>query len=154
MGKRRRDAPGTRPDARRIERALRRLGDRLERRGIGQEVKHARRARLRGEAAVLERSERREDVGLLIAPPDADPRPAVRRLARDVVALVDDAAARCREVARQQIDERRLPGPVRTDDRMQLPELDSDGDAPLTAARPPKRRVRSRVARIVSVDGG
>src|SRR4029453_1341780 len=70
----------------------------------------ARRARLRSETAVLEGSEGRKDIGLLVTAADADARATVMRKMCDVPAPVMDAASRCRQIPRHKIDHRRRAG--------------------------------------------
>jgi hypothetical protein len=98
-------------------------------------------ARLCREARVLENAHRRKDVGILATP---IPRAAVRREARDVRSLVADAARGRLDIARQEVDQRRLARAVRADQRMELPahECDRDAVARREAAEAPRQPTR------------
>ena len=101
-------------------------------------------ARLRGEAAVLEHRERHEHVGLLVAAADAEARDRVRRQPGDVAVEEPHRALRGREIAGEQVDERRLAGAVGTDHRVHLAVAAGDRDAidRRKAAEAPRQRVR------------
>ena len=104
------------------------------------------RARLRGEPAVLEHAERGKIVGALVAAAEAGARAARLRPARDVARRQADAAGGRRELAREQVDQRRLAGAVGADDRVHLAAVQRRARRASTAARPPKRRVSARSA--------
>ena len=76
--------------------------------------------RLRRKAAILERREFAEDVGALETAPDAEPGDAMGRKPGDLAPLIEDAAAARLQLARQQVDERRLAGAVGADDGVDL----------------------------------
>ena len=100
------------------ERARGRRVDLVVALGAAEEAHRARQPRLRREAAVLERAEAEEDVGLLVAAPDAALRNPLRRQPGDVLAEQLDAAGARREVAREHVDQRGLARAVGPDHRV------------------------------------
>ena len=64
---------------------------------------------------VLDRAHLAEQLQILEGAADAGPRPPLRRPARDVAVLEADMARRRRQVARDQVEQGRLPRPVRPD---------------------------------------
>src|SRR5258705_11461130 len=79
--------------------------------GRPEEMHRVRQTRLRGKAAILERGERQEEIGFLIAARNAQLRDALRREPRDVPPFKQHPAGAHRQISRQQIDECGLPAP-------------------------------------------
>ena len=92
----------------------------------------------------------RNDVGALIAAPEAAARDRVRRPAGDVLAVEADAAGAGLQLARQEVDERGLAGAVRADDAVHLVGREARGVTSSTATSPPKRRVRPSTASVLA----
>ena len=84
--------------------------------------------RLRREPDVLERRQQREHVRDLERAADPGAGAPERRLGRDVDAVEKDAAARRPGQAGDEVEERRLAGPVRADDGKQLTFADLEPD--------------------------
>ncbi len=108
--------------------------------GRMQEAHRAAAPALRREPDIPGDAELGKDVGLLVASGDAEAGDAMRRPSGDVVRTEADAAGIGRQVAREQVDERRLAGAVRADDAMDLArrqlEIDTvDGDEAAEAPR-------------------
>src|SRR5207237_4536176 len=84
---------------------------------------------LDGDADVLQHGQLREDAGDLEGTRDAAP--AARRGGErgDVVAVEEDTTRRRRQEPRDQVEQRGLPGAVRSDDRPQLARLHRETDA-------------------------
>ena len=147
-------------------RARARRDDRPVAARVGEDAPGVRRARLRGEAAVLERGERREDVGLLDSCGRC--RGATRRSAlqpRDVAAPVADAARRGGESPDSRLISVDLPAPLGPITAWRSPRCELDGDvvdggeaaeaarqpggrraAPQPSSPPRPRRTRAQVA--------
>src|SRR5271166_1023290 len=117
------DLAGTSLQSSSLERVPRDVTHRLVAEGVGEDVQHTRGARLRGETTVLKCSEHRKDIRLLVAATDTDARAAVGAIAGDVATFVAYAAGRDGQVARKKVDQRCLPGAIRTEHRVQLTAL-------------------------------
>ena len=102
-------------------------------RRVAEEAQARSRPRLHGERDILERGEARQDRGDLKAPHEAAAGARVHRQAGHLLAVEDDAPAVARERARELVDEARLAGAIRPDERVQLApgnvERDRVGDA-------------------------
>ena len=83
-------------------------------------------ARLRGQAHVFPHGEGQEDVGLLVAAAETAARDLLGRGAGDVVRAEGNGAAGRRQIARQQVGQRRLAGAVGADDAVDAlaPQID------------------------------
>ena len=89
---------------------------------------------------VLQHGERLEQLHELEGAHETAPRSPLRRKAGDVVAIEGDAAFGRRAEARDRVEQRRLAGAVRADDRRNAALLISS-DTLSTATSPPKRCV-------------
>ena len=82
--------------------------------------------RLHGDAHVLEGARAGQDVRHLVGAGDRLPGDRVRRQARDILAVEDDAAARRPQHAGQAVEEGALAGAVRSDERAHLAPADGE----------------------------
>src|SRR5208283_5060522 len=124
-----RDAPGRLEEAGRLECPPRGVTHRSVGERVAEKMRGAGEARLGGKPSVLEGAEGRKDVGLLVAPADADPRPPVGGKMGDVPALVADRAGGGSQLARKQVEQRRLARSVGPEQRMQAAAVELNGDA-------------------------
>jgi len=96
---------------------------RLPRRALGLAAAEAGRGH-----EVLEHGHRAEGLRHLVAAADAAAAASMRREARDVAAVVFDATGVAAHVARDQVEQRRLAGAVRTEDAERLARFDRERD--------------------------
>src|SRR5262245_7759237 len=74
--------------------------------------------------------EAEEQAGLLVRTCEPEPSPVPRRHVRDVLTEELDRTRRCREIARDDVEQRGLPGAVRPEDRTALAVHDVEVDRP------------------------
>src|SRR5205823_11311802 len=91
----------------------------------GPEEAHRRlQPRLRGQPDAIRAREPGEEIRGLVAASDSDPRESIRGCARHVFAAETDLPAGRSQLPGEQVQERRLPGPVRSDHGVDAPLLE------------------------------
>jgi len=127
----------------RRQRLPRALLQRVVRRQRAQHRELDRRQSLDGEQAVLEHGEGREEVGDLERPGQPQRGAPVRRHPGDVALEEADGARRHRQLARDEIEERRLAGAIGPDERAPLARAHGQRDA--VDGAEPAERLRDRI---------